>query len=211
MLQSTSFTGTTGTYNISFTLTEAPNSLKLTNLDIQATSANAHDIIVFTSTIIPIGPGSLSVDVNGGWYNNSSGSGYDSFTGYNGTVGSGSLDVQDWLTGTFLWNGAPVAMPSPVFPINAVSVSSSSGNPFSSVSSSPIPAVGSTYLGHPIEAVNFTGIYGMLDFTLANAGDGLWLPGSIDITAASVPVPAAAWLFGSGLLGLIGVARRRAV
>lgn len=27
---------------------------------------------------------------------------------------------------------------------------------------------------------------------------------------ASVPVPAAAWLFGSGLLGLIGVARRKA-
>jgi hypothetical protein len=26
---------------------------------------------------------------------------------------------------------------------------------------------------------------------------------------AAVPVPAAAWLFGSGLLGLIGVARRR--
>jgi len=28
-------------------------------------------------------------------------------------------------------------------------------------------------------------------------------------SVSSVPVPAAAWLFGSGLLGLIGVARRR--
>ena len=27
--------------------------------------------------------------------------------------------------------------------------------------------------------------------------------------AAVVPVPAAVWLFGSGLLGLVGVARRR--
>ncbi|MGE5241685.1 MAG: VPLPA-CTERM sorting domain-containing protein [Bacteroidota bacterium] len=26
---------------------------------------------------------------------------------------------------------------------------------------------------------------------------------------ATVPVPAAVWLFGSGLLGLVGVARRR--
>ena len=31
----------------------------------------------------------------------------------------------------------------------------------------------------------------------------------IDFQAAAVPVPAAAWLFGSGLLGLIGVARKR--
>ncbi len=30
-----------------------------------------------------------------------------------------------------------------------------------------------------------------------------------NLTAAPVPVPAAAWLFGSGLLGLVGVARRK--
>jgi hypothetical protein len=30
-----------------------------------------------------------------------------------------------------------------------------------------------------------------------------------DFTPAAVPIPAAAWLFGSGLLGLVGVARRR--
>ena len=30
-----------------------------------------------------------------------------------------------------------------------------------------------------------------------------------NLTAPAVPVPAAAWLFGSGLLGLIGVARRK--
>ena len=32
---------------------------------------------------------------------------------------------------------------------------------------------------------------------------------SFDVTITAVPVPAAAWLFGSGLLGLVGVARRR--
>lgn len=31
----------------------------------------------------------------------------------------------------------------------------------------------------------------------------------IEGTVSSVPIPAAAWLFGSGLLGLIGIARRR--
>jgi len=33
---------------------------------------------------------------------------------------------------------------------------------------------------------------------------------SIDVSPAAVPVPAAAWLLGSGLLGLVGMARRRA-
>ncbi len=32
---------------------------------------------------------------------------------------------------------------------------------------------------------------------------------TLDVTA--VPVPAAAWLFGSGLIGLVGIARRRVV
>ena len=32
---------------------------------------------------------------------------------------------------------------------------------------------------------------------------------TLDITVSAVPVPAAAWLFGSGLLGLVGVARKK--
>lgn len=39
------------------------------------------------------------------------------------------------------------------------------------------------------------------------AGIGITVGGSVP--PSSVPVPAAAWLFGSGLLGLIGVARRK--
>jgi hypothetical protein len=34
--------------------------------------------------------------------------------------------------------------------------------------------------------------------------------GSVDIAQAVVPVPPAVWLFGSGLLGLIGIARKKA-
>ena len=40
-----------------------------------------------------------------------------------------------------------------------------------------------------------------------------WGGGSMDVTimdVSAVPVPAAVWLFGSGLLGLIGIARRKA-
>jgi hypothetical protein len=42
--------------------------------------------------------------------------------------------------------------------------------------------------------------------------DGPLVLGSLDfnlMTSAPVPVPAAAWLLGSGLLGLLGVAKRR--
>jgi len=43
-------------------------------------------------------------------------------------------------------------------------------------------------------------------------GDPCCAGGSLywdDVSLAAVPVPAAVWLFGSGLLGLVGVARRR--
>jgi hypothetical protein len=52
--------------------------------------------------------------------------------------------------------------------------------------------------GSPIQAGLFPGFNAHFDIT------------SLHVTSISaVPVPAAVWLFGSGLLGLIGVARRR--
>ena len=53
------------------------------------------------------------------------------------------------------------------------------------------------------------------DNNLADFASGCLTPGSPNIagtgdcSVSAVPVPAAAWLFGSGLLGLVGVARRR--
>jgi hypothetical protein len=43
---------------------------------------------------------------------------------------------------------------------------------------------------------------------LAPAG-GAGFFDTVSFDVAPVPVPAAVWLFGSGLLGLVGVARRR--
>ena len=57
-------------------------------------------------------------------------------------------------------------------------------------------------LGVP-EATNFE----FFGFSLQSANGNVI---STDIVNTVVPVPAAVWLFGSGLLGLVGVARRRA-
>jgi hypothetical protein len=47
-------------------------------------------------------------------------------------------------------------------------------------------------------------------FTFDAAADGIGNPFVVNgYAVSSVPVPAAIWLFGSGLLGLIGVARRK--
>jgi len=39
--------------------------------------------------------------------------------------------------------------------------------------------------------------------------DHNFISGSISPVVSTVPIPAAVWLFGSGLLGLVGVARRK--
>jgi len=44
-------------------------------------------------------------------------------------------------------------------------------------------------------------------FVLLGNAAGIFMSG--DLTMTEVPVPAAAWMFGSGLIGLAGVARRR--
>ena len=59
----------------------------------------------------------------------------------------------------------------------------------------------------PVSALNSSAVGGV--FLLGNAA-GIFIAGDLTFTeVAEVPVPAAAWLFGSGLLGLAGVARRR--
>jgi hypothetical protein len=50
--------------------------------------------------------------------------------------------------------------------------------------------------------------YGFIRFGQGDAATGVFSY-SIDIEQAAVPVPAAVWLFGSGLAGLAGLARRR--
>lgn len=62
------------------------------------------------------------------------------------------------------------------------------------------PLVDDGIAGSPMTTSPFPGFNAGFDFTTINATNN---------GTPAVPVPAAAWLFGSGLIGLVGVARRR--
>ena len=61
-------------------------------------------------------------------------------------------------------------------------------------------------------AIQFSGTYSEITWTVPTAENwhGFTFGFELLESQAPVPLPAAVWLFGSGLLGLIGVARRRA-
>ena len=46
-------------------------------------------------------------------------------------------------------------------------------------------------------------------FTRDNGQRGSYQLDSMNISALDIPIPPALWLFGSGMLGLIGIARRK--
>jgi hypothetical protein len=69
--------------------------------------------------------------------------------------------------------------------------------------SGTLPLVSNTISGSPMRSGPFTGFNANFDITSAH----ITAPDFPDPPA--VPVPAAVWLFGSGLVGLVGVARRK--
>lgn len=83
----------------------------------------------------------------------------------------------------------------------------------------PFGTTGLTYLTHDatVDAINgltFTAQAGQIySIYLGGAGVGVWNRNvsdyKLDIATSPVPVPGAAWLFGSALAGMIGVHRRR--
>jgi len=71
-------------------------------------------------------------------------------------------------------------------------------------------AVDPNWLGPTTDAVLSTTPIATTWFDTASVAlDPQPIYGTATITVSAVPVPAAVWLFGSGLIGLVGIARRR--
>lgn len=114
-----------------------------------------------------------------------------------------TINMQGW---TVFYNGGDIDMGSGVSSADARAVSNGGTLPDGNTanltcSDANLCGAGATYV-LDYTAVVPTGGFATIAYTLH-------LEGALTEVAA-VPVPAAVWLFGSGLLGLVGVARRKA-
>lgn len=139
---------------------------------------------------IPDGTESPSVDSPWNFFNNTGMHEFQSGASVIASAGNtATLDFSGW---TVDWNGVEINMGSTAWGSNPDGVANvtcgvdcGDGDTYTLDYTATVPNDGST---------NFGGVQ-----------YGLHLEGTI----SAVPVPAAVWLFGSGLLGLVGVARRR--
>jgi hypothetical protein len=95
-----------------------------------------------------------------------------------------TLDMSGWYVD---WNGVKIDMSSGGTATMACSTANCDGGSYTASYAAIVPDDGSTNFGNVAYTLELTGT----------------------ITPSAVPVPAAVWLFGSGLLGLVGVARRK--
>ncbi len=128
------------------------------------------------------------------------------YIGLNGSTNTGTITFSSTVTNPVIaiWSlGSPSTGAS--FTFDAIPVLQV-GGPNSSYGGSSIVVNGNTVSGNEGNGVVlFEGNYSSLSWISTNENWYAFTVGS------AVPIPAAAWLFGSGLIGLIGVARRKKV
>ena len=112
--------------------------------------------------------------------------------GTTATIGTG-------CTGCATSSTANASVGSPAS-IGAVPMAMTTFNTTGTTLSTLFPLVTDGISGSPMTTAPFPGFNANFDFTSITATTA---------AVSAVPVPAAVWLFGSGLMGLVGVARRR--
>jgi len=122
------------------------------------------------------------------------------------------IDLQGGLAGlNITFSGDAFFAPAPVLGAGSLSfsVASLNGEPLANFDIATL-TFDAVMIGGPITTgveVSLFDVWAdfdsLTDMTPTGVGN--------EITINAVPVPAAVWLFGSGLLGLVGVARRRAL
>ena len=96
----------------------------------------------------------------------------------------GTLDMSGWYVH---WNGVQIDMSGGATATMSCSTANCDGGTYTASYAAIVPDDGTTNFGNVAYTLNLEGT----------------------ITPSAIPVPAAVWLFGSGLLGLVGVARRK--
>ena len=117
--------------------------------------------------------------------------------------GSGALAATETTTfGTTMNNYTIPLGPSPI--VSTTFNTTNIGSPTLGTNpSGTLPLTDDGIGGSPFQqAVPFNGFNGNFDITTIHIS-------AVNIMTTEIPVPAAVWLFGSGLIGLVGVARRR--
>jgi len=116
-------------------------------------------------------------------------------------ITGGALPATDgYLFGTKTLYTLPIG-PSPMATTTWNTTTISGSPTLGDNPSGTLPLSGDTIGGSPMSAGPFPGWNANFDITTAHVTS--FIPDPV------IPVPAAVWLFGSGLLGLVGVARRR--
>lgn len=119
----------------------------------------------------------------------------DTLSGFGATAASDGENT--WVTGnpaTFSLPMGPSPMVTTAWNTTAIGTVTLGTNP-----SGTLPLVADTSPGNPMATAPFPNHMVNYDITVMHVTSYI----------SSVPVPAAVWLFGSGLLGLLGVARRQ--
>ena len=139
-------------------------------------------------------------------------------SGFFGAVGAGGLNVSDHITGgvtgatedfVFAFGKQAYTLPMGAVPIATTTFNTTNigavtigTNP-----SGTLPLTDDGIGGSPMKAGPFPNFNANFDIVLLHVDECNDTSGGA--CASVIPVPAAVWLFGSGLLGLVGVARRR--